>query len=450
MRLFRVDKPNELYVSTETFGNAVGASDWITTPHTVGDTDKNITALFDAFDTIIIGRENGLWYFYPPDDEFRSATEQYKLAQSSENFERGIQYIDGYLYLSTARFGLTRLIFSGGEPVFEVVDPRYGARMYDQFGGRVRALTHDGVWLYALQDTPVVDTSSAKTVNLMAARWEQTSTGQRLVWHTLKNLVMGDIRGLTVEAGFLWAFGRYASDSSNYEMKMYRMALPTKHDNMMKEAIVKVHSSGGTMVTEIFDYDEMGFGEDDKGHIRVRVFAENLSSDLTITVERQADANISDAGSWTGVGSAITSGPSATVSYTAGSSSKRERLRFSFATNVTTSSPILRSFRLESVAHPDRYWQWDFTIQMGSGMRGLGGQRSSDTAQNMMDLVENTLDDEDYPLDFVDVDGQSYSVQILTMDKLVVPKTGAPPAGGTSGERLDRGLRMVIREVLTS
>ena len=60
-RLYRVEKPNKIYVSTETFGAAIGEDDWNSTAYIVGEKDKNITGIHNVFDTILVGRDDGLY-----------------------------------------------------------------------------------------------------------------------------------------------------------------------------------------------------------------------------------------------------------------------------------------------------------------------------------------------------------------------------------------------------
>jgi hypothetical protein len=462
LRLYRVSLPNTIKVDDQTFGTAIGSSDWGES-YRVGESDKNITQLYSAFDTIIVGREDGLWYYYPPDDKFRSATEMFKLNQHSTNFDRGIEYIDGFFYTTTTRLGLVRITFRDGNVIFDPVAPRYQAPMYDGYGGRIRAIVHDGIWLYGLQDTGASDTSASKVVNLLAGRWEETPSGTRFIWHTLKSLSIGDIRGMFVESDFLWIFGRFAIDGSNSSMRMYRMALPTQHDNMMRDATIKLETSG-TFVTEWIDFGDQGWDDDDKAMIRLRVIVDNANSDRTIDVGMQGvdpassasfqSSRFPESSTYTdldisgGAENAITD--SNDFIFATGTKAKRVRFQFTLVSNVSTNGPILRSFRLESAAHPDRYWEWDFTARLGTASRGPNRAISSDTAENIMTVLESTLDADDAPLGMVDVDGQTYTAMISSIDKLLVPKSGRPSYDATTGEQLERAVRIVLKQTLTT
>ena len=465
LKLFRLDIPNEIYVSTETYNAAVGAGDWASAL-VAGETDKEVTHMFQAFDTSWVSREDGLFYYYPPEDRWRSATEQFKFLPSGESFGTPMEYIDGWVYATAARRGLLRFKLQGGDIIFDQQAPRYQAEMFDDFGGRVRSLIHDGLWLYALQDRPLADLTEPKTVNLLCARNEQTQNGVELVWHTLFTPDIGQIAimGIDVDTAttpdtpYLYLFGRRATGTDTtsaggatqwYLTANFRMNLPAQHDNMMKEATPALLKSG-TVVTSIMDYAEYGYANDDKAFTKIVVYGDNINSNRTITVEEQIDAGIDDGGAWTAVGSAITSlsNGSATLTFSAGSAStgKRVRLRFTLTSNVTTDGPILRGFRLYCVPHPDRFWSWELTAKLGN-TRGVSGQLTNDTPANTMANL-TTLDSQDYPLKFNDIDGTQYNVQIVSLNRQAVLRGSG--MSQRDPERLEQRVTLSLREVLTS
>ena len=465
LKLFRLDIPNEIYVSTETYNAAVGAGDWASAL-VAGETDKEVTHMFQAFDTSWVSREDGLFYYYPPEDRWRSATEQFKFLPSGESFGTPMEYIDGWVYATAARRGLLRFKLQGGDIIFDQQAPRYQAEMFDDFGGRVRSLIHDGLWLYALQDRPLADLTETKTVNLLCARNEQTQNGVELVWHTLFTPDIGQIAIMGIDVNtattpatpYLYLFGRRATGTDTtsaggatqwYLTANFRMNLPAQHDNMMKEATPALLKSG-TVVTSIMDYAEYGYANDDKAFTKIVVYGDNINSNRTITVEEQIDAGIDDGGAWTAVGSAITSlsNGSATLTFSAGSAStgKRVRLRFTLTSNVTTDGPILRGFRLYCVPHPDRFWTWELTAKLGN-TRGVSGQLTNDTPANTMANL-TTLDSQDYPLKFNDIDGTQYNVQIVSLNRQAVLRGSG--MSQRDPERLEQRVTLSLREVLTS
>lgn len=445
-RLFAGGHGSSLYVSNEaSFGAAIGAGDW-DAALTVGETDKFFNRLYAAFDTVLAGRFEGLFYFYPPDNIFRSATDQFVTMPHTDNFESGTEYIDGWFYTTVTRTGLIRIRFEAGDIRIEPVAPRYTAPMYDDFGGRVTGIGQDGVWLYALQSTAVADATVTKQYNILAAR----SDGRDLIWHTLRKVDMSDGRAISTFDDFVYFQGRLFITGTTYEAKIYRMALPTLHLNMMKMPssgsapdIRDLEDSGTkVLVTPVFDFADRGYGSDDKNWSKVDVIGENLDANLTITVEIQTDANIDDAGSWTAVGSAITTNEK-TEAITQPQNAKRARLRFTEATNVTTNGPILRRYRIHATPAPERYWYWNLTARIATGLAGTG-----ETAQNILANLD-TLDGETRPLKFYDIDGTSYDARIISMEKVVSP-TMSQDSGMERDEHIEQLVRLTIREVKMS
>jgi hypothetical protein len=447
--LFRLSRPNTVYVSTE--ADPIGASDWRSASYVVGESDKLGRTLYWAFDTLLVGREDGLWYYYSPSNAFRSATDGFRLNADAENFDRGIEYIDGWFYAVTARYGLVKMRFLGGDVEFETVGPSAEALMYDDFGGRVRALAHDGHWLYGAQDQPGTNDSATHTVNLMVASNMATPAGHQLAWHTLRALTMGTIGPMAVDDDFLYiAGGIYHNNLGRQYGRIFRMAIPTEHQSMMKDATVNVEDGGTkTWVSCVQDFADQGWAHHAKHWDKVDLHLENITSNVTVAVHEQHDAGISDSGSWTAVGSAITSVTAgwATVSFTVPTTAKRLRLRLTFVTNVTTTGPILRAFRVWATPSPDRYWEWDLTTRIATGMRGLQGQVDSRTAQNIIGNLE-TLVTEDAPLKYTDLDGTTYNVKMRVYDRIMAPMASGQGRG--VAEHMEQRARLVLQEVQLS
>jgi len=228
------------------------------------------------------------------------------------------------------------------------------------------------------------------------------------------------------------------------------MELPVKHINEAKEAVPSFEIlRTRNFVTSIFDYAEDGFGQDDKGWLKVVIFADNVSSTNSITVEEQHDNGISDTGSWTAVGSAITSTTTntATVSFASGTTGKRLRLRFSLGSSTST-TPILRGFRIYAIPSPDVWWEWEITCRIGTGNTLLNGNPDTETAKTVMARLE-TLRDQDFPLKFSDIDGSdSKNVKIVQMVKHAqVRKVDGPMA---HAEHLETLVTLRLQEVLLS
>ena len=469
-----------------TYGDLIDAASEWGDRLDVGEHDFTITNLYWVLDSLLVGKEDGLFYFYAPDGSYRSITDQFKLIANAENFDVGMEYIDGWFYTTTARTGLIRVRFQGGDALWQPVGPRYqasfspemmtrtqafsplglgggapsndpggpNALQFDDFGGRIRALAHDGVWMYALHDRPVADTVATKYVNLLAAKPDGEGN---LIWHTLSRINVGVIGGMTVDADELWMFGTQnntALGTARQVPHVFTMALPTRHGNMMKDATKNVETAGTKVfVTPIIDFADEGFQHDDKAWLKVELTIENIDSDQTVTVQTQIGAAIADSGGWTSVGSAITSTTAneATVAFTPGSVSvgKRCRLRFTLATDVHTDGPVIREYRVHAIPSPEQYYVWEMTCHVGTGQQLLSGQRDARTAADVIANIE-TLGGEDYPCKFNDLDGTQYNVNIDSWEKITLPVDVQGVGAGMATEHLEQGVRLRLREIKTS
>ena len=186
--------------------------------------------------------------------------------------------------------------------------------------------------------------------------------------------------------------------------------------------------------------------------LKIIVYGENVSATKTITVEYQSDAAIDDttSGTWTAVGAAITAltNNAAIVAFSAGSTSKRFRLRFTLASTVATSSPVLRAFRVHMMPHPDRVLFWQITVRVQTGDMNLNGVRSTDTAKSIWADLQ-TLYAEDFPILFADIDGTQYKASIIGLTKSPILRRSSG-SGGHQSEHIDQAIGLLVREVKQS
>jgi hypothetical protein len=97
---------------------------------------------------------------------------------------------------------------------------------------------------------------------------------------------------------------------------------------------------------------------------------------------------------------------------------------------------------------PERLWVFDLTCKLATGLQLLNGTRTQQTADDI-EANLTTLEAEDFPLKYYDVDGTSYDVQIVNRDKRIVPNDVGDRASGQS-EHMELAMRLQLREVKTS
>ena len=440
--MYFTNLPNTIY-----YNDSDDITDTPTDSVTVGNSADNVTAIHRAFDSVMVGKEDGLYYAnvyrgtnWAPEDIFSPAI----LASVKDdiNFKAGQEFIDGWFYFGT-NLGLERLQFgAGGQVILDNVNPALSAPAYKDYGGPIEGLISDGLHLYAIQCFERADGTSV--MNILSGSHEVAPDRKNLVWHTLHQAAFSPpIRDVFInkDQGMLVLFG----DTLNINV----LAVSQLHQNPLRGPSPLLETSG-SLVTSIMDFSEYGFGDDPKGFIKVCVTAEGLSSTKTITVEAQIDDAIDDDGTWTAVGAAITSGPRATVSFPAGSAGRRVRLRFTLASDVSTASPVLREFCIYAVPKPVRYREWEMMAKVDSNQMLLNGASDDRTSAKILAGL-NALEAETYPIKIFTPDkpADGYTADIVEMEELL--RAAAPlPDGRLESTHLEKLVRLKVREVLTS
>ena len=193
----------------------------------VGSTDNLITGLYDFDDTVLIGKEDGLYSFLRVYNDGSSAalwqnvTRQFRMFIDPDNFALG-EEVHGRFYTAATQQNLFR--WDGSSPLEDITSLLFAPRLTD-FGGKVRAMSFCATQLWLLADTPTTDTTTSKETWLLSLREEEGEF--RL--HTAEKVGIGDINTLAANNDFLWALGRkYNDGAADYVAAIYRWDLPDK------------------------------------------------------------------------------------------------------------------------------------------------------------------------------------------------------------------------------
>ena len=123
-------------------------------------------------------------------------------------------------------------------------------------------------------------------------------------------------------------------------------------------------------------------------------------------------------------------------------------MRFTFASNVSTNSPIIRQICIYAVPSPDRYREWEMTARLDTGQTLLNGTTDDRTSETILANL-NTLEAEDFPIKlFTPVQTAAFDADIVEME--VIMKEVGLGDGRMETEHLEQLVRLRIREVLTS
>lgn len=161
---------------------------WSST-YTIGSTDRPITRLYGVFDTVLAGKQDGLWFYKrvydggESADLFFNSTNEYDKFPSSVNFSHGTELL-GWLWLIAANQSVFRTNLQAIQDVTDLVS----SPAINELTGKVRRMTSDTLRVYMAAENGLTTTSGRTT--LMTVK----QTGDGLIPN-----VLDEVRMLTVE-----------------------------------------------------------------------------------------------------------------------------------------------------------------------------------------------------------------------------------------------------------
>jgi len=398
----------------------------------VGTNDKTINNVYQLDGTIGIGKSDGFYrYMSLEGNRFVNVYPGAESAADADNFSRGIMY-NGWFYTTMSEVGLLR--YNG--QFWQDLSHLLRSPGFTEFGNRVRAFGTDGKSLYTLVES--LDTSSiSKTMWLYAMR--EYAGGEWDV-HQVCSMPLTDANDIHVfkTSGASNSHIYVSGELTTGEAYSYRMTLPNQAD-APRLAANKDMALSGDLITAYWDGDRPGV---DKAFNKLTILSESLSSNQTITVYYQVD----DDTSWTEIHASyaeFTRSPLETVGFTAGVTGKRIRLKFSFASNVATGSPILKGFALHTSWRPKRLRRWRIVASLEDDIRMLQGVRHSLPVNRMLSNI-GVLRQMTEPVILDDIDGNSHKAHIVEVSE----RQYRTRSGSAGTPRMSRVIEMVLTEVL--
>jgi len=389
-------------------------SNW-SAAYTVGSSDKSITALYNLWDTIVVGKEDGMHIYkrYYNDggdaNEFENVTNDYTSLVSTDNFARGATRA-GWLYLASSQQGLIRF---NTQTIEDISDTFFEPRL-SSIGGRPWAFAADPTQMWMLVDTPTDDATASKTVWLASLRLK----GEEWRYHLMQTVPIGDINALAANRGYLYGMGRLW-DGTAYVAASYRWTLPTKN-------VAPAYDASPAILASASIEDPVWDGQTpdaDKAYLSVSIICEDLDSDHTIRMRYGLD------------GEAPTTKTLATFS---GSS----RVQTAYFNTVTTPesaaigrtiqpewtfttddevSPKMFAYAIHSTLRPERVRAWECFVWIGDSVPLRNGFQEPVAKVNMVSKLD-TLETQVYPLvlthDFDQVGAETtVRVHILSLER---------------------------------
>lgn len=446
---FFAKRRNQLWKNetAQTVGNttngANGSTAW-STLLTVGSTSSDITGMYGVFDTIVVGKEDGLHIYdevfnTPITGLFANITNEYENDPQTENFQRG-EVWKGDLYTSTARQGLLRYDGANFEDLSELfMAPRFG-----EYSGRVRAMAADPFQLWLLVDTNVADATATKTTRLMSLR----KVDGKWQLHPMQNITIGDINALGINGGYLYAMGRLQhAGTGGFVISSYRWLLPSKSPAPFADGTPSIAASG-TFDTSIWHADAP---DTPKAYTAIDVWhSRNLDTNHTIALGFAIDGGTTYTALTT-----LSTNPTApravstvylhTLVTTPATNAvgRSIQLQLTLASNNTV-SPEVYGIAIHATLRPERLRTWEVWLDWTEMMKN--GQ-DNPAALSTFKTNLRTLELQTYPVIFrydIDKDGD-------TDDMTVQIYPGTPEMiTDESGQETREVVRLLLQEVLTA
>ena len=394
--------------------------------YTIGSADRVINALHTAFDTILIGKTDGLWIYNrqyagtsTAENAFAPVSSEWDKGVHTGNFSVASEW-HGFLYINSSNQSLIRWGPGQVQDITSlIVSPRVPG-----YGGEVRALVASPHELFIAADIPETSesgvfgdfpiqmTTTTKKVKILSLR--QKSDGSFNV-HTLDEVTYGEIDDMHIyndtasNTRYLLTSGIINRDGTAADhVRIHRWQLPTRSAAPFIDAESTLVKSG-TLETSTWHGGVPGTS---KAFLKMVCWVDNMGGDSNqkITVKYGLDGDSSSTftlGALTATDNiqtlyfndATTDGSTAInpITQAVGRSIQLELTLSTDSASVGDGPPKLFAFELHSTLRPAKLKVWEVFVRIGEDMIQESGYYDpvSKTKQ-LTDL--DTLEDQVYPI----------------------------------------------------
>jgi len=360
-----------------------GAAAW-SAPLTVGSSDRTITALHSAFDTILVSKQDGLWLYGRVYAGTNSLDDRFYNVAPNDNViaRKGIVW-QGWLYLPTVRQGLFR--YQPG--AFQDISSLFASARIPNYGGNVQSIATDTNQLFILMDT--ADDNLSSTTSLVLSMQAKDATLKNP--HTIGKVSLSIADRIHATGGFLYVVGRISSGATST-----RWTLPDLATASFNDQTPSIQPTG-TFDTSTWHGQRPS---QDKAFLSLTIWCEDLDSTHTIKVSFGIDGAVPTTTTLTtfnGTGQVQTAYFHGITTPESNAIGKMIQLRFQFDTNNTT-SPKLYAFGLHSTLRLKKLRVWEVDVVIGKETMLENGYMNPVSKSTQLSLLD-TLEDSVYPLD---------------------------------------------------
>ena len=451
LALWKTETVNTIKSST-----APGNSGSWSGAYTIGSSERAITGLFSAFDTIMVGKEDGLWQYNrtyagtsTAENAFAPTSTEWDKGVHSKNFSTGAEW-HGFFYTTAS----TQSIIRWAPGQIQDITSLFVAPRIPGYGGEIKALAPSPHEMWVAADIPetaeagvfgdfpiAIGGASSKNIKIISLR--QDSSGQFNV-HTVDEAKFGEIDALNVyydeasDTRYLIAAGRVTGGGTEKDhARSYRWSLPTRSAAPYIDAGTVVAKSG-TFDTSIW---HGGVPGTNKAFLKAVFWVENIGSAGSETLKVQYGLDGADSETFTlGTLSStdrvltlyfndatVTGGGDINPLTQATGRSIQLRLTLTTTAPENKDRPKLFAFEIHSTLRPPKLKTWEVFVRIGEDMmQETGYYDPVSKTKQLTDL--DTLEDQVYPIYFKhSYDGHagfdeesSTSVQIVDRERVSI------------------------------
>ena len=442
----------------------------------VGKPEADITNAFSANDTLVVGKEDGMFVYDRNINQFRDVSPEAGLFAGSNNFKRAIARA-GRIYATSGDRAFWSIPFLVQDNQWEDISYLLRATSFIGFGGRVTSLAQDvnNIFVTVADDlkpfthlfpyTMPFNFSQggiAQKLYLVAIRTQRESSAApaEQVAHTITSLDMSDCSQLgrykdettaTVRSS-TFAFGTFSNDdtsnSNSDEPRITRLVMPLENEHPSLVGSRQIRTSGD-FYTSFMDFN---FPDQEKALAKISFLTTNVDSDSTVSLSYKTDdSSYDDDQGWNSIGTISSSGSQVlTPSLTSPVTFKRIRFKLTLSTALRTDrGPRVLSMVVHSMFNPVDFLTWNLQAKLLDARLTARRLRQAQDSQVLSTVLSDidTLRQKPFIL-YTDLDGTQYRARITNRTLVPIDRDRR----GISSAAAERSylLSLSLNEVKTS
>ena len=413
--LWKSETVNTIKSST----NPVNGGSW-SSAYSVGSTDRPITRLYGAFDTVVAGKEDGLWWYKrvygggESADLFVNQTNEYDKFHSPANFSQGTDFL-GWLWTIAANQSVFRSNLQAVQDVTSLVSSPEIAELT----GKVRVMTHDTHNIYMASENGLTGTAGRTT--LISVRQEN----EGLIADPIDEVLMTTVeamdasfvsRGTDGTRPFIFMMGLSAGGVTNSQ-KTYAWYIPEDSRSPIQSTTPKTNLYTVTLDTSVF---HGGLPHEVKSLVSATLITDgHAKENVSLSFGRDGEAaSAISAFTFDGPGSAETLYFENIANPVVNATARQFQFQLGLIPDTTNNTHVrkIKSFSVRMTLRPERHKAWRVFFAVGGATLGNGASQDDVTDKGTMLTRLGSLENQGYPIalnhDF-EQDGSDEQVRVI-------------------------------------